>query len=88
MYSFVTESLITDQKTIIVAGLDGDYKQEPFGDILKLIPHAERVKKLSALCLKCNDGTPASFTKRIISSKLQTLVGSSESYIAVCRKHL
>lgn len=88
LYNFVIYCLKHDNKIVIVAGLDGDYKQEPFGDILKLIPHAERVKKLSALCLLCNDGTLASFTKRKISCESQTFVGSSESYIAVCRKHL
>ena len=48
-------------KNVIVAGLDGDFKRNPFGDILKLIPHAEKVSKLSALCTICGDGTKASF---------------------------
>jgi len=88
LYKFVVDGVNKDRKTMIVAGLDGDYKQEAFGDILKLIPHAEKITKLDALCLKCNDGTPATFTKRIVSSDKQTLVGSTDSYIAVCRQHL
>lgn len=87
LFSFVINAADIDGKVVIVAGLDGDFKKEPFGDILKLIPHAEKVTKLNALCLLCGDGTPASFTKRIIDNDSQTLVGSSESYIAVCRKH-
>ena len=87
LYNFVINAADIDNKTIVVAGLDGDYKKDPFGDILKLIPHSEKVTKLEALCLKCGDGTPAHFTKRIVEDDNQTLVGSNESYIAVCRKH-
>ena len=87
LFNFVTISLDKYSKTVIIAGLDGDYKKEPFGDILRLIPHAESVIKLHALCTLCGDGTKASFTKRIIESKDNVLVGSSESYIPVCRKH-
>ena len=53
----------------------------------KLVPHAEEITKLKALCFKCGDGTEASFTKRIVTDKNVELVGSSESYIPVCRKH-
>lgn len=87
LFEFVVSGADIDNKTIIVAGLDGDYKRDPFGDILRLIPHAEKVTKLEALCLKCGDGTPAHFTKRITTEDSQTLVGSSESYVAVCRRH-
>ena len=87
LLSFVVNAADKDGKVVIVAGLDGDFKKDPFGDILKLIPHAEKVTKLNALCLLCGDGTPAAFTKRIIENDSQTFVGSSESYIAVCRKH-
>jgi len=88
LYEFVVTSANRDNKTIIVAGLDGDYKQQLFGDILRLIPHAEKVVKLHALCKECGDGTPASFTKRITSDKEQTLVGGTQHYRAVCRYHM
>ena len=87
LFDFVTQSADIYKKIVVVAGLDGTYKREPFGDVLRLIPHAESVIKLHALCLKCNDGTKASFTKRIINNESDILVGSKESYIAVCRKH-
>jgi len=74
-------------KIVICAGLDGDYLRNPFGDVLRLIPHADKVTKLNSLCKKCGDGTLAHFTKRIILSKETTLVGSDEMYEAVCRKH-
>jgi thymidine kinase len=74
-------------KSIICAGLDGDYLRKPFGDVLKLIPHADKITKLSALCKKCGDGTLAHFTKRITNNNETTLIGSDDIYEAVCRKH-
>lgn len=87
LFDFVVKGVDNDGKKIIVAGLDGDYLRRPFGDMLKIIPYAEEVKKLQALCLKCNDGTPAYFTKRIGLSEKRDLVGSNDQYIACCRKH-
>lgn len=89
LYDFVVESVDTYSKHVIVSGLDGDSERKPFGDILRLIPHAEKVSKLSALCLECNDGTEAFFSKRLIYEDMssQISVGSNDKYIAVCRKH-
>ena len=87
LYAFATFAADNDKKTLIIVGLDGDFKRKQFGDILKLIPHAESVTKLHALCLKCNDGTKAYFTKRININKNQTYVGTSDDYISVCRFH-
>ena len=74
-------------KSVIAAGLDGDFMKNPFGDVLSLIPHAEKITKLNALCKKCGNGTLAHFTKRIISDDKKMLVGSDEIYEAVCRYH-
>jgi thymidine kinase len=74
-------------KIVIAAGLDGDFKRNPFGDVLRLIPHAEKITKLSALCKKCGDGTLAHFSKRIVNDNETTLVGSDDIYEAVCRRH-
>ena len=74
-------------KKIIAAGLVSDFLRNPFGDVLKLIPHAEEVIKLNALCKKCKDGTKASFTKRIVNNNSKIIVGSDCCYEAVCRKH-
>jgi len=88
LVEFVKLSVDIDKKHVIVAGLNGDYKRERFGDILDLIPMAENVEMLTAFCKKCNDGTLAHFTKRIIVDKhTQTLVGSDDLYIPVCRFH-
>jgi len=75
-------------KHVIAAGLDGDYKREPFGDVLRLIPHAEKITKINALCKRCGDGTLASFTKKIVmEDESRIKIGSNEYYEAVCRIH-
>lgn len=71
-------------KNVVVCGLDGDFKREMFGDILKLIPLADSVEKLNAFCAKCSDGTKAQFTHRCSSETEQIVVGSS-NYMALCR---
>ena len=73
-------------KILIIAGLDGDYKREPFGDILRCIPLCDDLIKLSAMCMYKNNGTPSSFTKRIVNSDNQTLIGAKNTYITVCRE--
>ena len=52
-------------KHVIVGGLDSDYKRNPIGEILDLIPYADKYYKLYAICKCCNDGTKALFSKRI-----------------------
>ena len=87
--SFVIRAVDMDKKHVIVGGLSGDYQRKPFGQILELIPIADSVQKISAFCKICNDGTEAHFTKRIISGNMetQTLVGSNDIYMPVCRNH-
>ena len=86
-YEVIIDWCDNHKKIVIAAGLDGDFMRNPFGDVLKLIPHAEKITKLCALCKKCGDGTTANFTKRITISNEKTLVGSDDIYEAVCRKH-
>jgi len=73
-------------KEIHVCGLNGDYLKRPFGEILNLIPHCESIIKMDALCMKCKDGTTASFTKKLNNSDTLIEIGSSDIYIPVCRK--
>lgn len=87
LFDFVTQAADQDKKNVFVTGLDGDYKRDVFGDICRLIPHAENVTKLKALCVKCEDGTLATFTKRIINNDKVELVGNDDIYIPVCRFH-
>lgn len=76
-------------KRVMCAGLDMDFRGEPFGVMPKLVTHAEFVTKLTAVCTKC--GAPATRTQRLVDGKPARyddpiiLVGASESYEAVCR---
>lgn len=74
-------------KHVIVGGLDGDFQRNPMGEILDLIPYADKYIKLCALCKYCNDGTKAIFSKRINIDTSQVLIGGSDIYVAVCRYH-
>lgn len=71
---------------IVVAGLDGDIHRKPMGRILELIPMADEVIRLTALCTDCKDGTVAIFSK-LRSGIAIGGVGGAEKYKAVCRKH-
>jgi len=84
---FIKKSMEDYGKSFIIAGLDGDFKREPFGELLKLIPYSNKVTKLNALCKFCKDGTEAPFTKRLTKSKKQHLVGGEDTYASVCRFH-
>jgi thymidine kinase len=76
---------------VILAGLDTDFRAEPFGPMPLLMAQAEQVEKLSAICVVC--GEPASRTQRLINGKPAQyddpiiLVGASEVYEARCRQH-
>ena len=88
LYDFVSYIHKCHNKTLIISGLDGDHLQKRFGQILDCIPLCDELVKLSALCMICKNGNKASFSKRIVNSNEQILVGNEESYIAVCRKCL
>ena len=75
-------------KSVIIAGLDGDSSQRKFGELIDCIPLASEVTKLSALCMKCKNGTPGPFTKRMVNNTELELIGGCDMYSAVCRKHL
>ena len=83
----IVEWVESKNKIVVAAGLDGDSERKEFGDVLKLIPYADTVFKISALCPYCKDGTAAHFTKRLTTEKTVITVGSSNEYAAVCRKH-
>ncbi|HET7087380.1 MAG TPA: thymidine kinase [Anaerolineae bacterium] len=87
----VCQSLAERGLRVIVAGLDMDFRGEPFGPMPLLMAEAEQVEKLQAICVVC--GTPASRTQRLIDGHPASyddpivLVGGSESYEARCRLH-
>ncbi len=69
---------------VVVAGLDLDWRGEPFGLMPKLLSVAEYVTKLHAICVRC--GNPAHYSHRLASNPQQVLVGSEEQYEALCRR--
>ncbi|XP_040891688.1 thymidine kinase, cytosolic isoform X2 [Toxotes jaculatrix] len=71
-------------KTVIVAALDGTFQRKPFGNILNLVPLAESVVKLHAVCMQCYK--EAAYTKRIGAEKEVEVIGGADKYQAVCRK--
>jgi thymidine kinase len=85
------EKLANQGRRVILAGLDMDFRGEPFGPMPLLIAQAETVDKLQAICMVC--GAPASRTQRLIDGRPAhyddpvIMVGASEVYEARCRQH-
>ncbi|XP_021902380.1 thymidine kinase b-like isoform X2 [Carica papaya] len=85
LYDFCREAADYDGKTVIVAGLDGDYLRKSFGSVLDIIPLADSVTKLTARCEVC--GKRAFFTLRKTEETQKELIGGAEVYMPVCRQH-
>ncbi len=87
----VVENLAAQDVRVILAGLDMDFRGEPFAPIPTLICRAEEVTKLHAICVIC--GEEASRTQRLVNGEPARyddpviLVGAAESYEARCRQH-
>ena len=77
-------------KRVIVAGLDNDFRGEPFGPVPSLMAQADIVDKLHAICVVC--GAPATRTQRLLDGRPASyddsiiMVGASEVYEARCRR--
>ena len=74
------------KKHIVVAGLDGDFRREKFGQMLDLITYSNNVVKMTALCALCKNGTEGLFSWRLSDEIEQTVIGAS-NYVPVCRYH-
>lgn len=87
----VAQELAEHGVRVIVAGLDMDFRGEPFGPMPTLMSKAEKVNKLHAICMTC--GNEASRTQRLVNGKPAryddpvVIVGASEMYEARCREH-
>jgi thymidine kinase len=85
----VCDFLADNGRRVIIAGLDLDFRGEPFGPMPLLMAQAERVDKLQAICVVC--GAPASRTQRLINGEPASyedpviMVGAEEVYEARCR---
>jgi thymidine kinase len=87
----VIENLAGKGIRVIVAGLDLNFKGEPFGSMPFIMARAEQVSKLQAICMVC--GEPASRSQRLVNNRPARyndpiiIVGASEMYEARCRQH-
>jgi thymidine kinase len=87
----IAQELADREIRVIVAGLDMDFRGEPFGPMPLILAKAERVDKLHAICMVCGD--EASRTQRLVNGKPANyddpvvIVGASEMYEARCRQH-
>lgn len=85
----ICEELADQGIRVILAGLDRDFRNQPFGPMPELMARAEYVDKLHAICIQC--GEPASRTQRLIDGEPAAaddpviLVGAAEVYEARCR---
>ncbi len=75
---------LAEKARVVVAGLDKDYKAEPFGNMPKLMCEADYVSKLRAICVVCGD--PANFTQRLSKDTKQVVIGETDIYEARCRR--
>mgnify|MGYP003996504623 CR=1 FL=1 len=84
LYAFVDCVVNKHKKRVYVCGLDGDYQRKKFGSILDIIPMADDIIKLKAICKECKF-KEAIFTHRLSCETEQTVIGS-DNYISLCRK--
>jgi thymidine kinase len=86
----VCQELARQGRRVIIAGLDQDYRGEPFEPIPQLMAVAEYVTKLHAICVVC--GAPANHSQRLSAGdgragEARVLVGAKEAYEPRCRLH-
>ena len=76
--------LLSKNVDVYVAGLDLDSAGKPFGSMPHLLAIADKVTKVSAVCMKC--GADATRSQRLVSNSEQVMVGANGTYEARCRK--
>lgn len=81
----VCGKLARSGKRVIIAGLDQDFRGNPFEPIPNLMAVAEFVTKLHAVCMVC--GAPANHSQRLQAKGNRVLLGAGEAYEPRCRLH-
>ena len=69
---------------VIVAGLDLDFKGQPFGPMPALLAIADEVTKVHAICVRC--GALAYVSHRIVAGEKQVMLGEKQEYAPLCRE--
>ena len=83
-------NLMKLNKKIIVIGLNGDIFGQPFSNIVSLIPYAQKILLLTALCSLCeNEIKGFMHIKKTYKKKNGEFkqIGGEEEYKTVCKKH-
>jgi len=80
----VADTLANRGLRVIVAGLDQDYRGEPFEPMPQLMAIAEYVDKTLAVCMRC--GAPANRSQRLVATEDRVVVGGAREYEARCRR--
>ncbi len=81
----VCNKLADQGKRVIIAGLDMDYKGNPFGPMPSLLAISDYVTKLHAICMECGDLANFSYRKSGDENIIQ--LGETDIYEPLCRKH-
>ena len=79
----VVVSMLKCGKKVFIYGLDGDFQQEKFGEILDLIPHCDTIEKLRGFCNNCDNRSI--YTKRLEENNKQVVIGN-DNYAPRCRR--
>ena len=80
----VCRQLANNGIRVIIAGLDMDFKGNPFGPMPQLCAIADEVSKVHAICVKCGD--LASLSHRTVKNDKQVLLGETAEYEPLCRE--
>lgn len=80
----VCNQLADAGKRVIIAGLDMDFKGNPFGPMPQLCAIAEDVTKVHAICVRC--GNLAHISHRIVAGEKQVMLGELQEYEPLCRQ--
>ena len=79
----VCNTLAEQGYRVIVAGLDMDFRGNPFGPMPALMAIADDVTKEHAVCVRC--GAPAYISHRTVAGEKQVLLGETDKYEPICR---
>ena len=79
----VVEQLADQGIRVILAGLDMDFKRQPFGPMSTLCAIADSVDKIHAICIEC--GSWSSYSYRLVSGQEQVMLGEANEYRPLCR---
>nr|WP_311176186.1 thymidine kinase [uncultured Porphyromonas sp.] len=79
----VVEQLADQGIRVIIAGLDMDFKRQPFGPMAHLCAIADSVDKIHAICIGC--GSWANYSYRLVSGDQQVMLGEAKEYQPLCR---